>query len=612
LIGSVLDKYEVLQKIGEGGMATVYRGRHMTLGREVAIKILHPHLSASEKNRQRFAREARAIEHLDHDNILKIFDYSGTDADSCYIVTELVDGETLQDLVENRARLPSEVTTLVGMRLARALEYAHELGIIHRDLKLENVMLRKDGTLKLMDFGIARFLDEMNLTITGALVGSPAYMSPEQAMERVLDARSDLFSLGTLLFHLVTGQLPFTGSNASLILRNIIEGRRPGVLELAPDISGSFADLIERLLQTDPDDRIQTASEVVEHLQRCILEVNIEPMHPHWALHAWLLNPQPYEARLKGHLEDHLLELRKKRLADRDHLGALRLFNRLLSMDDENQEVLELVQSMHGALGEKSGGRRRSLMGALLLAAVAGLLWFVFRPAVPDHAASMKLPADGGADPRALEQIPPAEQDAPPSVVATGATLKPPSLEQAASVKQDKPKEKREEPEDKREAREDDKARVAPTPDPPATVMVTVPGSWGDIFIDGKLHGRTGTVGKITVQPGTHTLVIRNDHALPYRQKFTVASGESKAIEVTSLQRKPARFRLTGSAPGECKVVVDGVERGTLAGLKSTVRIRNPDRPHKLMVKCPDGTQHSKTLKAVSPGAFVSVSLDGP
>ena len=127
----------------------------------------------------RFAREARAIEHLEHDNILKIFDYSGSDTDQCYIVTEFVDGITLQDLLNERARFPSEITTQVGIKLARALAYAHGLGIIHRDLKLENVMLKRDGSLKLMDFGIARFLDEVNLTVTGALIGSCLlYTSP--------------------------------------------------------------------------------------------------------------------------------------------------------------------------------------------------------------------------------------------------------------------------------------------------------------------------------------------------------------------------------------------------------------------------------------------------
>jgi serine/threonine-protein kinase len=159
VIGTVLDKYEILQKIGEGGMATVYRGRHLALGRDVAIKVLHPHLSASVRNRNRFAREARAIEHLDHDNILKIFDYSGTENDDCYIVTEFVDGVTLQDVVAEHGRVPSEVVAILGIRLGEALSYAHHHDIIHRDLKPENVMMKRDGTVKLMDFGIARFLD---------------------------------------------------------------------------------------------------------------------------------------------------------------------------------------------------------------------------------------------------------------------------------------------------------------------------------------------------------------------------------------------------------------------------------------------------------------------
>ncbi len=379
MIGHVLDKYEILQKIGEGGMATVYRGRHTTLGRDVAIKVLHPHLSQSERNRLRFAREARAIEHLDHDHILRIFDYSGTDADACYIVTEYVDGVTLQQLVSQHGRLPGEVATLIGLDLAEALAYAHELGIIHRDLKPENVMLRRDGAVKLMDFGIARFLDEVNLTVTGALVGSPAYMSPEQAMERVLDPRSDLFSLGTLLFHLVTGQLPFSGSNPSVILKNIIEGNRPEVVELAPDISPDLIDLIEELLQVSVEDRPRDARQVHERLARMLADVRLDPADPRWSLAAWLTDPGGYEKRLHEHLKVVLLEEGRRRLEQDDHLGALRLFNRLLSLDEENEEVLALVQEMHEA-GARSPERPRRLWLAGIAAALAAavLAWLAW------------------------------------------------------------------------------------------------------------------------------------------------------------------------------------------------------------------------------------------
>jgi serine/threonine-protein kinase len=208
VIGSVLDKYEVLQKLGEGATATVYRGRHMAIGKDVAIKVLHPHLSASSRYRERFNREARAVGRLAHQNIVSILDYSGQNADDCYIVTELVDGLTLQTLLTERGRLPSEIVALLGAELAAALAFAHAAGIIHRDIKPENVMIRRDGRVKLMDFGVARVLDESSITLDGSLLGSPAYMSPQQALDEALDGRSDLFSLGSMLFTRSPGTSP--------------------------------------------------------------------------------------------------------------------------------------------------------------------------------------------------------------------------------------------------------------------------------------------------------------------------------------------------------------------------------------------------------------------
>ncbi|MGB0640888.1 MAG: serine/threonine protein kinase [Myxococcota bacterium] len=612
MIGNVVEKYEVLQKIGEGGMATVYRGRHVTLGREVAIKVLHPHLSASERNRQRFAREARAIEHLEHDNILKIFDYSGTDVDACYIVTEFVDGVTLQKLLNERSRIPSEVTATIGLRLAEALNYAHQLGIIHRDLKLENVMIRKDGTLKLMDFGIARFLDEVNLTLTGALVGSPAYMSPEQAMERVLDSRSDLFSLGTLMFHLVTGQLPFTGGNPSIVLRNVIESNRPSVHELAPDISGELADLIESLMQTDPNDRPTSALEVIDLLHGCLASTQIEPDQEKWSIQSWLLDPSSYEQRLNEWLSTHLFEEGKRRLADSDHLGALRMFNRLLSMDDENQEVLDLIRGMHGT--RKSKYRKRHILPVAFLALVAvaalvSLMW----PA-GDGMGPVSPSSDDGLDP--IQQ--PVDVDVvdienmdvldSEPLVVPGKTKAETDVQAELPVVSTK----------KIKKIPDTKAPAKVSKEPPrssaenAMVLVTVPGSWGDIYIDGELKGRTGAIGKIEVTPGTHILGVRNDHALPYQQNFTVAPGENKVVEVTSLQRKPARFRLLNSPSPECVVIVDGIRRGTVGSLARTYRTRTPEKGHNLTVECPDGTNITRSLNSVGPGALIPVDLSTP
>lgn len=607
MIGNVVEKYEVIQKIGEGGMATVYRGRHLTLGRDVAIKVLHPHLSASERNRQRFAREARAIEHLEHDNILKIFDYSGVDAENCYIVTEFVDGVTLQELLNERTRFPSEITALIGIKLAQALHYAHELGIIHRDLKLENVMLRRDGELKLMDFGIARFLDEVNLTITGALVGSPAYMSPEQAMEKVLDSRSDLFSLGTLLYHLVTGHLPFSGANPSIVLRNVIESNRLGVQELAPDISATMADLIEQLMQTEPGDRPNTAIEVAERLKQCLDEVRIDPEDAQWAVDKWLKGPSDFELSLRDLLSETLLIEGKARLAQSDHLGALRMFNRLLSVDENHTEVLDLLRGLHTQTA-KSANRTKILpIGGAVLALVAGISWAIW-PAPPDSLPGANRTTDlGGAQIEVAEPgvtNPEINADAPPAVVATGRqepTIKLPLSTQRilAKLKEDTPT----------PTAVQKKVRAQPEL---GSVLVTVPGSWGDIYIDDELMGRTGKIGAIELTPGTHVLVIRNDQALPYQDSFTVAPGEQLTIEVTDLQRKPARVRLLNAPATECAVKVDGLQRGTIASLANTIRVRSPEREHSLTIQCPDGNTIERTLSPAAPGALVTVDLSTP
>ncbi|MEQ1569525.1 MAG: serine/threonine-protein kinase, partial [Myxococcota bacterium] len=383
MIGTTLDKYQVLQKVGEGGMATVYRGRHSTLGRTVAIKVLHPHLSSSVRNRTRFAREVKAMgELLQHENVLEILDASREDESDCYLVTEFVDGETLTRLLEKRGRLPSEVVAQIGRSLAGALSYAHTQGVLHRDVKTDNVMVRCDGTIKLMDFGIARFLDESQVTMTGALVGSPAFMSPEQAQDAPLDQRSDLFALGTVLFYLVTGHLPFTGTNPSVILKNVIEGNRPHVAELAPTMSAALADVIERLMATNPADRFTLAADVATHLAACLHESRIDPDDPEWSLARWVVDPDEYELRLTAHLERALVEEGRRLLDAGDHLTALRLLNRVLSMDEHNAEVLALVQGLHRDAAPAPIRRSRILgLGTLVVLAcaagvlVAGLWW---------------------------------------------------------------------------------------------------------------------------------------------------------------------------------------------------------------------------------------------
>ena len=259
-------KAETTAEVGEGAMATVYRGTHKELGREEAIKILHPHLLKDKNIRVRFEREAKAIALLRCDNIPRIFDFSGAKADHGYIITEYIDGPTLRTFLEVVDEIPSELAAMVGMQLCNALVCAHAKGIVHRDIKPENIMIARSGRVKLMDFGVARMLDLTGVTMTGALVGSPAFMSPEQALDGEIDGRSDLFSMGTLLYLIVTGEFPFRGGNPSVVLKGIIDGEYESPTGHIPDLHPLLPGVIERCLSTDPDERYSDANELREAL----------------------------------------------------------------------------------------------------------------------------------------------------------------------------------------------------------------------------------------------------------------------------------------------------------------------------------------------------------
>src|SRR3954447_23512990 len=225
MIGRQLSRYRLLQEVGQGGMAKVYKAEDTTLKREVAVKVLHPHLASEQESRARLQREAHAVAKLRHENILEIFDYSGPDSPESYIVTEFIHGKTLKlFLAEHPLPFP-EVAEMIASEVARALEHAHQFGVIHRDVKPENVMIRDDGLLKLMDFGIAQIIDKERMTVTGQLLGSPAYMAPEHVEGRPLDFRTDVFAVGILLYQMATGVLPFSGKNPHEVLKRIAECR---------------------------------------------------------------------------------------------------------------------------------------------------------------------------------------------------------------------------------------------------------------------------------------------------------------------------------------------------------------------------------------------------
>src|SRR5262249_41771143 len=251
-----LEKYDILEEVGQGGMAKVFRGYDTTLGREVAVKILHPHLAEQRESKLRLEAAAPALAKLRHENILEIFDYSGPDAAESYIVTEYIHGPNLKQFLDSHGRLPyPEIAALIIVEVCRALAHAHTCGIIHRDIKPENVMIRDDGVIKLTDFGIAQVVDKERMTVTGQLLGSPAYMAPEHVEGKPLDFRTDVFSVGILLYQLATGELPFRGKNPHEVLKRIGEGRFTDARLVEPLVGERLGRIIARALERQPGAR---------------------------------------------------------------------------------------------------------------------------------------------------------------------------------------------------------------------------------------------------------------------------------------------------------------------------------------------------------------------
>ena len=222
----MIGDFELVAKIGEGGMGEVFKGRDSMLERDVAIKSLRPELAARADILERFRTEAVALARLNHPNIAGVYRFF-RHADQYYMVMEFVAGETLDQMVTRRGALPWQEALRYAAGALCGLEHAHHAGVVHRDIKPANMMVAVDGTLKLMDFGIARILEKMRLTRSGHLIGTLEYMSPEQVQGREVDARSDLYSLAVVLFELLTARVPFSKSTDFELMKAQIEEPPP-------------------------------------------------------------------------------------------------------------------------------------------------------------------------------------------------------------------------------------------------------------------------------------------------------------------------------------------------------------------------------------------------
>lgn len=269
-------RYEITGRLGEGAMADVYRAVDPDIGREVAIKVLKPEYARNEALNLRFMREARAAGALSHPNIATIYEV-GKDGAAAFIAMELVEGQPLDSVLQRQGRMPYERVLQLGQQLAAALAYAHRMGVVHRDVKPSNILLSSDGrTAKLVDFGVARIDDpvaggdgaHLERTQFGQMVGTPRYMSPEQALSLPVDHRSDLFSLGIVLYEMVTGKVAFPGVGLATLAIQIAQERVEPIEKSAADCPPGLRFVIEKLLAKKPDQRFVDGEAVRSAIQR--------------------------------------------------------------------------------------------------------------------------------------------------------------------------------------------------------------------------------------------------------------------------------------------------------------------------------------------------------
>ena len=636
LTGKRVGKYTVVEEVGFGGMSVVYRAHDEVLHREVALKVLHPHLAKRAEARRRFQREARAVAKLRHPNIVEIYDFSGEDSRLAYIVTEFIHGPNLKDFIDaERGSFLPEIGAMITIQLGQALMHAHKLGVIHRDVKPENAMIRPDGVVKLMDFGIAQVRDAQKMTETGSLLGSPAHMAPEVIAGDEPDARADVFSLGTVLYFLATGELPFDGRNAASLLRAITEGRYLDPEMRDPRIGHKLGSVIRKSLVTDVDGRFQEVEELVAELRECIEAVGVTNVRDE--LRQFFAEPEAYSRAFEERLVSALEIGGRQAMEERKIARAVDYLNRILAIDEDHAGARKLLAQLD---------RRRRMIGygvaTLAIAVVIGL-GFAVVAAFDRSSAGDDSDQVGRAIETAMIEVEEpvalaaneseAEMEVLIAVAQTGAVAlarevgqttaarnlavgvaeaatdwaEDVSLAVAAANEAEEPDEREDEvvvvpP-------EDEVAVVGPEFEQvPVFFHVSPPAV--AIWVDGREYGPIGDLphGEIRLTPGPHRVEYRHPMGAMEDVITTVEVPDQQSYDVRQgrLSWLPARLRVTADLPAH--VLVDGEPAGP-AGTTLAIPMEDHTRSIEVQV-VPDGEFGTPHVREIQVTANDSETVD--
>ncbi|MFO1324721.1 MAG: serine/threonine-protein kinase [Burkholderiales bacterium] len=477
-----LGRYQILAEIARGAMGVVYKARDPLIDRVVAIKTVSLGLSDAETAtfERRFFREAKSAGRLNHANVVTIHDV-GKSGDVAYIAMEFLDGRSLRHILDTGVVLPPEKVADIGAQIAEGLAFAHRQGVVHRDVKPANIMVLHNGTVKITDFGIA-LLPTGTRTLAGNAFGSPRYTSPEQIVGRPVDGRSDIFSLGAVLYEMLTGLPPFSGGDLNSILTQVLSEPTPAPSLHNPKLPRGFDHIVGKALAKDPADRYQDADQLAADLRN----------------YATLESDLPAPAPLPA-LEHPTGEMPA---ATAEAVAA----------NDVAPAVAEA-----GEVGGLAALRRKPMIVGVLAAAIAlaAIVVVALRPSPQPTS-----PVSAAITPIAPPPTPAAES--PPPAPATEARKAAPSAPSPVTTAKETPAATAAAPESAEPAVAA-KAVPPPPPKPMARIAFAV-APWGEVHVDGKLRGLSPPLAELRVAPGKHTIEIRNSTFAPYRETVDVGA----------------------------------------------------------------------------------------
>jgi len=535
-----ITNFELNKLIGSGGMANIYKGVQLSLDRPVAIKLMHPHLTLNEGFVVRFENEAKQAAQLAHQNIVAIIDY-GHHENEYFIAMEYIDGQNLKEIMTRMKRLPLEIALLIAREVVAGLKYAHSNGLIHRDIKPANIMLSSDGRVMITDFGIAKNHNDLSITATGQMIGSPAYMSPEQAAGRPIDHRCDIFSLGIVLYEIITGEKPFKGDSYQELMTSIISGNVIAPSQLRIDVTPEIENVIFKAMKKDIESRYQDAEELVSDLES-LLESFIIPS-PKKLISEFLKNPirtteKLRTDRISKHMESalYLVNLGHGRLDD-----AIREFENVLRFDKNNKlakENLDRLKLNQVGFSDNEPSKIKKLRLRILVSActvaIVSILLLIFAignghdKGIPGT--DIKNIADENI---ATVPLPPAERPTTPSGVSSNGKVSEPS-----SVSQKTPQKKLKTGVKSKKYVAYKTSGMYNYPNQNITEygqlkIVSIPPA--TFSVDAREYGKTGGP-PVKLSPGRHTIIIK---AKGYKTEKKRIFTEKEEIESVNVTLKP-------------------------------------------------------------------------